>query len=95
MNYLNNLRGNITRCGEYTDDGCGCLQPSNQEGRCNTKATTEYQSDETNEKSTQETELTPEFILRQFKRISDEDVSFMGFSPVWSRPEWMICQYWL
>ena len=41
-----------------------------------------------NEKSTQETELTPEFILRQFKRISDEDVSFMGFSPVWSRPEW-------
>ena len=26
-----------------------------------------------------------------FKRISDEDVHFMGFSPIWSRPEWMIC----
>jgi DNA-directed RNA polymerase II subunit RPB1 len=93
-NYLNNLRGNITRCGEYTDDGCGCLQPSKikLEGFATLKATIEYQSDETNEKSTQETELTPEFILRQFKRISDEDVSFMGFSPVWSRPEWMICQ---
>jgi DNA-directed RNA polymerase II subunit RPB1 len=92
--YLNNLRGNISRCGEYTDDGCGCLQPSKikLEGFATIKATVDYQSDETNEKSTQETELTPEFILRQFKRISDEDVSFMGFSPVWSRPEWMICQ---
>ena len=26
--YITNLRGNITRCGECTDDGCGCLQPS-------------------------------------------------------------------
>ena len=92
--YLNNLRGNITRCGEHTDDGCGCLQPSKikLEGFATIKATLEYQSDETNEKSTQEIELTPEFLLRQFKRISDEDVSFMGFSPTFSRPEWMICQ---
>ena len=36
--------------------------------------------------------LTPELILRLFKRISDDDVHFMGFSPVWSRPDWMICQ---
>ena len=27
-----------------------------------------------------------------FRRISDEDVSFMGFSPIFSRPDWMICQ---
>ena len=26
-----------------------------------------------------------------FKRISDEDVKYMGFSPTFSRPEWMIC----
>ena len=36
--------------------------------------------------------LTPEIILKLFKRISDEDVHFMGFNPLWSRPEWMICQ---
>ena len=24
--------------------------------------------------------------------MSDEDITFMGFSPVFSRPEWMICQ---
>ena len=36
--------------------------------------------------------LTPEMVLKIFRRISDEDVSFMGFSPTWSRPDWFICQ---
>ena len=36
--------------------------------------------------------MTPEMVLKIFKRISDEDVAFMGFNPVWSRPDWMICQ---
>jgi DNA-directed RNA polymerase beta' subunit len=31
-------------------------------------------------------------FIKIFRRISDEDIAFMGFSPVWSRPEWMICQ---
>ena len=90
--YITNLRSNINRCGECTDDGCGCLQPSKirLEGFSNIKATIEYQNEDQNERV--EIELTPEILLRQFKRISDEDVSFMGFSPVWSRPEWMICQ---
>ena len=36
--------------------------------------------------------LTPEKVIKLFRRISDDNVSFMGFSPVWSRPEWMVCQ---
>ena len=36
--------------------------------------------------------LTPEIVLKICKRISNEDVNFMGFSPTWSRPDWMICQ---
>jgi DNA-directed RNA polymerase beta' subunit len=36
--------------------------------------------------------IIPEIMLKIFKKISDEDVKFMGFSPIWSRPEWMICQ---
>jgi DNA-directed RNA polymerase II subunit RPB1 len=36
--------------------------------------------------------LTPEIVLKIFKRMSDDDVSFMGFSPIWSRPDWMIYQ---
>ena len=30
-------------------------------------------------------------VLKLFKKISDEDVNFMGWSSVWSRPEWMVC----
>ena len=37
-------------------------------------------------------EIEPELVIKIFKKISDEDVNFMGFSPIWSRPEWMICQ---
>lgn len=36
--------------------------------------------------------ITPEIALRILKRISDDDITFLGFSPVWSRPESMICQ---
>ena len=36
--------------------------------------------------------ITPEMMIKIFRRISDEDVAFMGFSPIWSRPDWMICQ---
>jgi DNA-directed RNA polymerase II subunit RPB1 len=36
--------------------------------------------------------LTPELILKKFRRISNDDVTFMGFSPIWSRPDWMVCQ---
>jgi DNA-directed RNA polymerase II subunit RPB1 len=36
--------------------------------------------------------VTPEMVIKIFKRISNEDVEFMGFSAQFSRPEWMICQ---
>ena len=36
--------------------------------------------------------LTPEMVLKIFRRISYEDVKFMGYSPIWSRPDWFICQ---
>ena len=64
--YVTNIRGNISRCGEHSDDGCGCIQPKIKlEGFSTIKATFEYQDSETGDKSLQETELTPEFILKQ------------------------------
>ena len=36
--------------------------------------------------------ITPEMVINIFKKISDEDINFMGFSNIWSRPEWMICK---
>jgi DNA-directed RNA polymerase II subunit RPB1 len=84
--YVFNLAQKIKRCGEDIDDGCGCLQPNKirKEGLATLFA--EWKDTEMIIK------LTPEIVLKILKRISDEDVAFMGFSPLWSRPDWMICQ---
>ena len=90
-NYVFSVCDKVNRCGEDTDDGCGCLQPHRirKEGMASLYA--EWESNEDG-KSTITIPLTPELVLKIFKRISDEDVTFMGFSPIWSRPDWMICQ---
>jgi len=88
------LASKITRCGEDTDDGCGCLQPKRirKEGLANLFA--EWKNEDP-ESEPIVIKLSPEMVLKIFKRISDEDVTFMGFSPLWSRPDWMICQVML
>jgi len=35
--------------------------------------------------------LQPEIVLRCFQRITDEDVTIIGFNPKFSRPDWMVC----
>ena len=92
-NYVSNLAMKIKRCGEQTDDGCGCKQPDKikLEGMSTIMATWDSMAcNENKEKITMK--LTPEMVLQIFKRITDDDVHFMGFSPLWSRPDWMICQ---
>jgi DNA-directed RNA polymerase II subunit RPB1 len=145
--YVNDICKKIKRCGDDTDDGCGCLQPTKikKEGIASIvaewKEKTKKRKVETNEEEDAEEgegddageddageetgnaasddeesikdeidemipaisvnsnnskiisiNLTPELVLKIFKRISDEDVSFLGFSPIFSRPDWMICQ---
>ena len=103
LNYPNDKRwamayqlcNKIKRCGEDTNCGCGCKQPSKikKEGLATIMAEWEkIDGVEDDDKSKLNMRLLPEIILKIFKRISDEDVNFMGFSPIWSRPEWMICQ---
>jgi DNA-directed RNA polymerase II subunit RPB1 len=84
----------IKRCGEQTNDGCGCKQPDKikLEGMATIYAIWEKMDAGDDENKKISIKLTPEIILKMFKRISDEDVHFMGFNPLWSRPEWMICQ---
>lgn len=96
--YVFSLASKIKRCGEDTEDGCGCLQPNKirKEGLSTIYA--EWSSSQS--KGEEETppiiiKLTAEMVLKIFKRISDEDVYFMGFSPLYSRPDWMICQVML
>ena len=89
--YVFNLASDVKRCGEDTEDGCGTLQPNKirKEGLATMIA--EWKNDDA-EAEPIIIKLTPEMILKIFKRISDDDVSFMGFSPLYSRPDWMICQ---
>ena len=89
----------INRCGEDTHDGCGCLQPKRIKKQDMATIVAEWESTESDEggedgmpKKNPTLHLIPEVVLKIFRRISDEDVSFMGFSPQFSRPDWMICQ---
>jgi DNA-directed RNA polymerase II subunit RPB1 len=92
------IASKITRCGDDVCDGCGTKQPKKiyKEGLATILAewdNIEGISDEDgNVKDKITMKLTSEIILKIFRRISDEDVTFMGFSPLYSRPDWMICQ---
>ena len=93
--YVAGLCAKIKRCGDGNEDGCGCKQPDKikMEGMATLFAiweNIETENEADNKKVS--IRLTPEIILKIFKRISDEDVTFLGFSPIWSRPDWMVCQ---
>lgn len=92
--YVFSLASKMKRCGEDIENGCGCLQPTKirKDGLATIYA--EWPNDDPNEKPIS-IKVTPEMVIKIFKRISDDDVDFMGFSPIWSRPDWMVCQVML
>jgi DNA-directed RNA polymerase II subunit RPB1 len=77
--------GNIRRCGQEVEDGCGALQPNKYTREGIARIIAHFQE----EGKTQPLEV--EYVHRLFRRISDEDVDFMGLSRYWCRPDWMIC----
>jgi len=89
--FVFDLAKKIKRCGEDTNDGCGCLQPFKIKKEGLATITAEWKG-VLKETPPAPISLHAELILKIFKRITDEDVSFMGFNPIWSRPDWMICQ---
>ena len=94
-NHVFNLASKIKRCGEACDDGCGCKQPSKIKKENLATLVAEWDnvgSGEGEESQKVTLKLTPEKVIKLFRRISDDNVSFMGFSPIWSRPDWMVCQ---
>ena len=78
----------LKRCGDETDNGCGCMRATKikQEGFASIVA------EWTNMSESYTMKITPEMAITILKKISDEDVNFMGFSNIWSRPEWMVCK---
>jgi DNA-directed RNA polymerase II subunit RPB1 len=79
------------RCGDDNENGCGCKQPDRikKDGLATIIAEWSSIGDDAEKTSVI---LTPEIIIKIFRRITDENIKFLGFSPLWSRPEWMICQ---
>ena len=86
------LASKVKRCGDDTSDGCGCKQPSKVRKEGLATLVAEWDKIDGLESDKLTMTMTPELVIKQFRRISDEDVAFMGFSPVWSRPDWMVCQ---
>ena len=103
--YVYDYCSSIKRCGNDNLDGCGYKQPTkiNLEQFSTLMAVWENVEversggdagggeQEGGRKETITTRLTPEILQKIFRRISNDDVLFMGFHPKWSRPEWMIC----
>jgi DNA-directed RNA polymerase II subunit RPB1 len=91
--YVCGLCERVKRCGEENEDGCGSLVPLKIKKTDVATVYAEWKntSDEPDAENIV-IKCTPEIVLKIFKRISDDDITFMGFSPKWSRPEWMICQ---
>ena len=92
----------IRRCGNDTEDGCGFVQPTKikkedlativAEWNKSEKGGDNGENEDDEQNNVRIVTLTVEEVIKIFKRISDEDVLFMGFNPKFSRPEWMICQ---
>ena len=88
------LCSNISRCGQDTEDGCGAVQPDRYTRDGIARITAEWVNSLTaagqeKEKVTQVLEV--EYVLRLFRRITDEDVDFLGLNRYWCRPDWMVC----
>jgi len=92
----------VTRCGEQTEDGCGARQPHryHDEDVCRIIAEWKGLAPDTaasapppvpTESSSTRRFLEPEYVYRLLRRISDEDVDFMGFNRLMCRPDWMMC----
>jgi DNA-directed RNA polymerase II subunit RPB1 len=90
----------VTRCGEHTQDGCGARQPHRYQDEDLYRMVAEWK-DMVMEGAAGESGvpaggkvrrfLEPEYVYRLLRRISDEDVEFLGFSRLWCRPDWMMC----
>ena len=87
------VSGNIGRCGHETEDGCGSRQPDRYKREGIARIVAEWDAITTKQVHHDDMKqpLEVEYVQRLFRRITDEDVAFMGFNPRWCRPDWMIC----
>jgi DNA-directed RNA polymerase II subunit RPB1 len=75
----------IKLCGTECEDGCGAPLPIKFTREGIARIVAHYDEPVHTEL------LEAELVYRLFRRITDEDVDFMGLSSHWCRPDWMIC----
>ena len=92
------LCSSITRCGQEGEDGCGARQPERYVREGIARIVAEWDAIEGPGAGPAQTATTKqrqylevEYVLRLFRRITDEDVDFLGLNRFWCRPDWMIC----
>ena len=92
-NEIYNLSSKISRCGQETDDGCGCLQPHRYklDGVSGIQAIWKTADIVSTTEGSNIQYFNAEYVKSLFEKISDEDCNLLGFSSIWCRPEWLIC----
>ena len=94
-----------TRCGKDIEDGCGSRQPTKYREEPIHKIYADWKNlklpegvnapegatIDANGEMSLSMYLEPEYVHRLLRRVTDEDVDFMGFSRHWCRPDWMVC----
>ena len=88
---IQNLCSRVKYCGDH-NEGCGCGFKQPIKIKKESIASLSVEWDEVEEDEEKVLKLSVENVLTILKRISDEDIEYMGFSPVFSHPAWMICQ---
>ena len=71
----------IKRCGEDSEDGCGCKQPTKIKKEGLSTIIVEWNIEDEEEEdgnSKLSVKLTPEMIIKMFSRISHDDINFYG-----------------
>lgn len=84
--YVKNLAKDVKRCGDQTEDGCGCLQPTKIRKDGIAMFVAEWKSKDP-EEPTKMVKIRGGLASIIFKRISDEDCHFFGSPPLTSRPD--------
>ena len=90
------LSSRASACGSMSGDGCGAPRPRTilKEGVANLIAEYVVQNEEGGEDAGKTSKvrrpLPVQLVKEILSKITDDDLSFMGFDPRWSRPEWAV-----
>ncbi len=93
FNAVSLLTSKVKRCGEKCDDGCGALKPNSIKTISQNlgQLEVEWKADGNTNNPNPKIIWDADDVERIFRRISDADITAMGFNKQLCRPEWLIC----